>query len=429
MFVSAFMFYMDLIVENANILHGPSSASIGITGGTIERITADNISDSASNRINAAGRLVTPTYVNPHIHLDQVFTADDYPNESGTFQEAFDTNRGIKESYTVEGITDRVGEALEVAALHGNTVMRGFADVDGHAGLTGVEALLDCAEEYNELVDMQVCAFAQEGLGEHLHPEGEELLREGIELGADIVGGIPWIEHTQSDMEDHVDTVFDIAMNHDADIHFLVDDTDTPTSRSLEYVAIKTLRENYEGRVTCSHARALAAYDDYHAERVIDLVSQADIHILSNAHIVMFLGAHRDMQPLRRGTTRVSELLNNGVNVAIAQDDASDMWYPFGINDMLELGWFMCHAAQFSSVSEIDTAYEMITTRAAQSMGIDSHDIAEGTAANLVILEADSVIEAFRTRADKRYVIKDGMVLAETETSQSLAGSPVDTLK
>jgi cytosine/creatinine deaminase len=412
---------MDFLVRDANVWQGPDRASIVVDDGRIERITTDDLEPPSSTEvINADGRLVTPTFANPHVHLDQVYTADEHPNVSGTFEEAFETNREVKYDYEASEIAERAGQALEEAARYGNTLVRGFADVDGYAGTEGVEALLECKKTYADVVDLQVCAFAQEGIGEHTHTQGIERLREGMAMGADVAGGIPWIEPSEASMQAHVDAVFDVAAEHDADVHFLVDDTDSPTSRSLEYVATRTLEEGYEGRVAVSHARALAAYDDYHAERVIDLVSRAGIHVCSNMHVVLYLAAHRDGHPIRRGITRVDELLEADVNVAIGQDDASDMWYPFGVNDMLELGWFACHAARLSGAAGRETALEMITTRAAAAMGIDTHGLVEGRSADLVVLDAETVREAFARGADRRWVLKDGRVIAETETTTTL---------
>lgn len=410
---------MDLVIEDARVRSGDETVWIGIEDGLIETIEPDSPPDEGLEQIDAAGGLVTPSFANPHLHLDQVLTWTEAPNVSGTFGEAFEANKRVKEGYTVDEISSRLGPALDEALIRGNTHIRGFADVDGFAGLTGLEGVIDLQTEYAGKMDIETCAFAQEGLGPETHPEGEDLLREAMELGADVVGGIPWIEYTQDDVEAHVDTVFSIAQEYDAPIHFLVDDTDSPTSRALEYVAIKTIREGYEGRVACSHARAIATYDDYHAERVIDLISRANLHILSNMHIVLFLAAHRAKQPIPRGITRVQELLEAGVNVCIGQDDANDMWYPFGTNDMLELGWLACHAAQLSSMEEIETAYDMITTNAAEAMGRDNHQLAQGTPADLVILDESSVLEAFRRRATRKFVVKDGRVVVRGDPSTS----------
>lgn len=406
---------MSIVIENARTRLREGTVNIVIENNTIQEIADTDSNDSADNRIDAAGCLVTVTFANPHIHIDQIRSWPIQQNQSGTVEEAFSINREVKKGYTVEKIKQRAGPAIEQAVAQGNTIQRGFADVDEYAGMTGIEALNELKKGYSDIIDIQVCAFAQEGLGKNKYEPGEQYLREAMEIGADVVGGIPWIEHTESEVKSHVDTVFEVATDYDADIHFLVDDIDSPTSRALEYVALKTIETGYEGRVACTHARSLAYYNDYHAQRVIDIVSEADVQILSNTHAVLFLHPNQRNQPAKRGLTRIRELQDAGVNVSIAQDDANDMYYPFGRNDMLELAWFASHAAQFNKPTEIDYVYDMVSTNAARAIGNTNHELTEGAPANLIIYNAENLIEVLRTQATKRYVIKDGSVVATNE--------------
>lgn len=415
---------MGLAIENAALRSHSEQVTIYLDDGVIQDISQSGGTHGAEESIDADGGLVTMSFANPHIHLDQIHTWPLHPNQSGTLEEAFRINREMKKNYTVEGIKERARPALENAAIQGNTLQRGFVDVDEYAGMTGIKALNDLKEECSDIVDIQTCIFAQEGLGWQKYESGEDYLWEAMDIGADVVGGIPWLEHTDEEVERHVDIIFDVATAHDAEVHFLVDDIGSPSSRALEYVALKTLEEGYEGRVACSHARSLAYYDDYLAERVIDLVQEANVHILTNTHEVLFLHPTRDIHPIERGLTRIKELQDAGVNVCIAQDDVSDMYYPFGQNDMLELGWFASHAARFSTPEEIDLVYDMISTDAAQSMGWDDHALVQGAPANLVVYDVPNVIEAFRTQAPRRYIIKDGAVVATTETESTVHRNP-----
>ncbi len=177
-------------------------------------------------------------------------------------------------------------------------------------------------------------AFPQEGIVRD--PGAAELMDEAIKEGCDIVGGLPWYEYTDEEARQHIDICFDLAKRHDLDIHMLVDDTDDANSRSLEYLALKTMREDFQGRVTASHCGAMAGYNDVYAAKVIDMVATAGITISVNAHINLVCSARLDREPKRRGIARVKELLARGVNVITSQDDVNDPYYPFGKPDPLE---------------------------------------------------------------------------------------------
>src|SRR5450755_2984238 len=211
--------------------------------------------------------------------------------------------------------------------------MRAFADVDTIGGLTPVHGLLEVKRRFDHLLKLEVVAFPQEGIVRD--PGCARLMEEAMVLGCDVVGGLPWYERSDRYVHQHVDFCFELAQRTGRDIHMLADDTDDPTSRSLEYLALRTIEEGYEGRVTASHCGALAAYDDNHAERVIGLVRDAQISIASNTQVSLVLDGRNDRGLVRRGITRVRELLDAGVNVISAQDDVMDPYYPFGRPDQL----------------------------------------------------------------------------------------------
>jgi cytosine deaminase len=301
---------------------------------------------------------------------------------------------------------------------NGTLALRKFADVDTYAGLTATRGLLAAREAMGSLMTLQLVAFPQEGI--FSHPGTDALLRQALELGADVVGGLPWVEATPADQQRHIDLVFELAKAHDADVHMLVDDTLDPSSRTLEYLAVKTQREGYQGRVAASHCCALAMYDAYHAARVIDLVKAADITIVSNAHISLVDQGQRLPEPRPRGTTRVRELLAAGVNVASAQDDVDDPYYPFGKPDQLEVAWMMAHVAQLTGRADLDSVVDLVTERPARAMRLPDYDVVPGAWADLVVLDAASVHEALRLQAERTYVLRRGRVVARSQRETSL---------
>jgi cytosine deaminase len=200
----------------------------------------------------------------------------------------------------------------------------------------------------------------------------------------------------------------------------LVDDTDDPNSRSLEYLAWKTMGEAFHGRVTASHCGAMAAYNDVYAAKVIDMVATAGITISVNAHINLVCSARIDREPKRRGIARVKELLARGVNVISSQDDVNDPYYPFGKPDQLEVALLMAHTAQLTLPHELEQVFDMVTTNAARAARLDDYGIAPGRRADLVVIDAPSVHEALRVQPPRRHVIHEGREVARTTLSREL---------
>src|SRR5947209_5687609 len=294
---------MDLIIRHARLRNRPGTWDLGIIGDRIAAI-AEHLEETAAVEVDAAGNLVMPTYVNGHIHLDKCHLQERMlPNKTYSFAECLELTWKHKAQYTVEDILERAGRAIEEGILNGTTVFRAFADVDSIAKLRSVEGLLALREHWRDAVHIEVVAFPQEGI---IRDAGTcELMEEAMRMGADVVGGLPWFEMLDEDARTHIDLCFELAKRYNKDIHMLVDDTENPMSRSLEYLAVKTMREGYQGRVSASHCGALAAYNEVHAHKVMDLLKQANISISSNPHISLVVQGRYDQEPIRRGITRV----------------------------------------------------------------------------------------------------------------------------
>jgi cytosine deaminase len=268
--------------------------------------------------------------------------------------------------------------------------------VDSKARLEGIKALVRARDEFRGIVDIQVVAFAQDGLLRE--PGAEELMRQAMAMGADVAGGIPWIEYTEEDIRKHIQIIFDLAEQFDKDVSMLVDDAGDPGLRSLEWMAVETIHRGWQGRALAHHARAMALYPTPYFQKVAALLKKAQMGVVSDPHT----------GPLH---ARVKELLQEGVLVCIAQDDISDAYYPYGRNNMLEVAFLASHLLWMTTTPEMEILYEMITTRAAQAMGLKDFGLRVGAPAHFVVLNEDSILEALRSHEAPRYVISHGKLV------------------
>lgn len=409
---------MDLIVRNARLRGRDGLYDIGVENGRITEISR-RVRGEADREVDAGGRLVLPAFIDPHIHLDKVLTAETIRvNRSGTLREAIEILWDAKRRYTVEDVKSRASKVVEWEVLNGVTRIRTHCDVDTIGGLTALKALLELRRDYSDLVDIQIVAFPQEGI--FTDPGSEGLLRKAMELGADVVGGMPHAEATDEMARKHVDKIFEIAMEYDADIDSHVDETDDPYSRCVEYMAWKTFRENYNGRVTADHVCALASYDDYHAAKVIGLIRKAGMNIETNPETNLVLEGRLDTYPKRRGLTRVRQLLESGVNVTYGQDCVKDAFYPYGKCDPLQTGFTLALAEQLTTSSQMELIIDMATYNAAKTLRIGDYGLEVGKRADLVVVDAESVWEALRLQPPRLYVIRKGRIVAENRQERKI---------
>ena len=410
---------IDYIIRNAKTRERDGLVDIAIEGTEISKI-AKNLKEQANNEINADKKLVTPTFIDPHLHLDKALTNETVrANVTGTLTEAIEIMREIRSKYTVSDIFNRAGKVIEEGIKNGTTIFRTHVDVDPLGGLIPLKGLLETRKKYSDICDIQIVAFPPDGI---IKRKGsDKLLRKAMELGADVVGGMPYNEYTYTDSRKHIDFAFALAKEFDADIDMHIDETDDPGARTLEYLATQTIKEGFQGRVTAGHACALAAYDDSYASKIIGMVKEAGINIITNPATNLMLQGRFDKQPIRRGITRVKELLEAGINVCYGQDNQRDIfYYTWGKEDMLEVGLITAHAAQFTTPKEIEILYDMPTVNAAKVLRLKNYGIKIGNPASLNIIDAPTVQEAFRTQADRLYVMRKGRIIAQTETNSRL---------
>jgi cytosine deaminase len=395
----------DIVIRRARLRgRGETLMEIGIRDGHILAI-AERIADAAETEIDARGNLVTASFVNPHLHLCKVWTLPMMEEEAlksyqgegmGKAMAGIELASKIKEKYAESWIVENARRAAALAALYGNLHIRAFADVDGKARLEGVKALIRVREEFRGIVDIQVVAFAQDGIVRE--PGAAGLMHQAMELGADVVGGIPWVELTNADAAAHVKACFDLAQEFDKDVSMLLDDAGDPDLRTLEMMAVEALARGWHGRALAHHCRAMSLYPMPYVQRLARILRQAGVAVVTDPHT----------GPLH---ARVKELLAEGVAVCLGQDDISDAYYPFGRNNMLEVAFLASHLLWMMTRQEVEKLYDMVTVDAAAAINLPDFGLAEGRRANLVVLDQPDVIEALRFHGAPARVIGDGRVI------------------
>ena len=396
----------DILIQRAQLRDRPPGQLVDI-GISSARITAieESTALQAQTEIDAQGNLVTESFVDPHLHTCKVYTLQMMDEEAlkayrgadmGKAMTAIELAARVKEKYDESWIIKNVRKAMAEAVQYGNTHIRAFADVDSKARLEGVKALIQVREEFKGIVDIQVVAFAQDGIVRE--PGAADLVREAMALGADVAGGIPWIEFTDADIAQHVKEIFDIADKYDKDVSMLVDDAGDPGLRSLELMALETIKRGRQGRSLAHHARAMALYPKPYFQKLAALLNKAEMGLVTDPHT----------GPLH---ARVRELLEEGVLVCLGQDDISDAYYPYGRSNMLEVAFLASHLLWMTTAEEMEILYDMITTRAAHAMGINNFKLEVGAPAHLVVLDQPNVLEALRYHERPRHVISHGKLI------------------
>lgn len=398
---------MDILIKNARIRKREGLFDIAVSKGLISKIAkAGTIKAGAKTQtVDAAENLVTESYCNAHLHLCKVYTVEMldakalqsyHGGDMGSAMTAIELAARVKENYDEKWIIKNVRRCLKHAALNGNTHIRAFADVDSKAKLEGIKALIKAREEFKGIVDIQVVAFPQDGVVRE--PGTVELIEKSMKLGADVVGGIPWIEFTDADEQTHIDEMMKIAKKYKKDISMLVDDAGDPGLRTLEMLAVSAIKNGWQGRCLAHHARAMSMYPTPYFKKVSALLKQSGMGVVSDPHT----------GPLH---ARVKELLEEGNLVCLGQDDVADAYYPFGQNSMLEVGFLNVHLLWMTTFPEMETIYDMITVNAAKAMNVGNFELKEGGAAHLVVLEGRSVYEALWYHRAPRFVISHGKLI------------------
>jgi cytosine deaminase len=415
---------LDLIVKQARLPDGRGPLDVGIRGDKIVAIEP-MITAEAREIIDAAGRLVAPPFTDPHFHMDATLSLGlPRMNVSGTLLEGIALWGELKPMLTHDAVMERALRYCDLAVAQGLLSIRSHVDVCDDS-LTAVEALIEVRKRVAPYIDLQLVAFPQDGLFRSATAEAN-LLR-ALDMGVDVVGGIPHFERTMAEGARSVTRLCQIAAERGLMLDVHCDESDDPMSRHVETLAAETTRLGLGGRVTASHVTAMHSYDNYYASKLIPLIAESGMNVIPNPLINITLQGRSDTYPKRRGLTRVPELRAAGVNVAFGQDCTMDPWYSLGSADMLEVAHMGVHAVPMTSREEMAWTFTSVTENGARAMGLPDPTLRVGGPANLVLLQANDPIEAVRLKATRMAVIKNGTVLAQTAprvASIALAGRP-----
>jgi cytosine deaminase len=401
---------LDLLVTNAKLTDG-TLVDIAVADGRIGEV-APGIEGPAHETIDAAGQLVTAPFVDSHFHMDSTLTSG-LPryNESGTLLEGIALWDELKPLLTPEAVKERALQLCRWSIARGILAIRSHVDVSDPS-LLAVEVLLEVREELRPWLDLQLVAFPQNG---YLRQAGAaQNLARALDLGVEVVGGIPHFERSEAQGRESVRLLCELAAARDLPVDMHCDESDDPWSRQVEELTAQTQRLGLQGRVTGSHLTSMHSMDDYYVSKLMALMQEAQLHVIANPLINITLQGRHDTYPKRRGMTRVKELMAAGINVAMGHDCVMDPWYSLGSHDMLEVAHMGLHVGHLTGRGEMLAAFDAVTKNGAAILQLGDYGIEKGNSADFVVLQCTDPIEALRLRPARLYVVRRGKVVAET---------------
>jgi len=399
----------DLLLKGGSLPDG-TVADVAIAGGRIAAVER-GIEGEARETLNVSGNLVSPPFVDPHFHMDATLSYG-LPriNKSGTLLEGIALWGELKPLLSHEAVVDRALAYCDWAASMGLLAIRSHVDTSDEHAMTGVGALLEVRERVRDYITLQIVAFPQDGY--YRSPTARDCTIRALDMGVDVVGGIPHFERTMADGHRSVTELCEIAAERGLMVDMHCDETDDPMSRHVEQLAYETQRLGLHGRVAGSHLTSMHSMDNYYVSKLLPLMAEAGLAAIPNPLINITLQGRHDTYPKRRGLTRVPEMLAYGIRVGFGQDCVLDPWYSLGTADMLDVAFMGLHVAQMTSPTAMARCFDMVTRESAEILGLDGYGLEKGCKANLVVLDASDPIEAIRLRAKRLLVVANGKVIA-----------------
>ena len=407
-----------MLVKNVHIHNREGLWQILIEEGKISRIfSQDEVFNYSGEILDGEEGIVYPPFVEPHIHLDATQTAGQPNwNQSGTLFEGIERWAERKLLLSHEDVKSRAWKTLKWQIANGVQYVRTHVDVSDPT-LTALKAMLEVKKEIAPWVDLQIVAFPQEGILSY--PNGEKLLDQAMEMGADVVGGIPHFEFTREYGVESMHIAFDIARKYNKQIDIHCDEIDDEQSRFVETVAALALKYDMGEKVTASHTTAMHSYNNAYASRLFRLLKMSKIHFVANPLVNIHLQGRFDTYPKRRGVTRVKEMLKNNINVCFGHDDVFDPWYPLGTANMLQVLHMGLHVCQLMGYGQINDGLKLVTENSAKALGLTDYGIQEGNSANFIVLPAENGFDVVRRQVPTRYSIRHGKVISETHLAKT----------
>jgi cytosine deaminase len=418
---------LDLLIANCTLADGRNRQDIGIRDGCIVALKA-NLQADAAQTMDAAGQLVTAPFVDAHFHMDSTLSYGlPRVNQSGTLLEGIALWGELKPALAQEALVERALAYCDWAVARGLLAIRSHVDICDDR-LLAVEALLHVKERVRPYLDLQLVAFPQDGLLRS--PNAMTNLVRALDMGVDVVGGIPHFERTMADGAESVRLLCELACERGLMVDMHCDETDDPLSRHIETLAYHAQRLGMQGRVTGSHLTSMHSMDNYYVSKLLPLMREAGVAAIANPLINITLQGRHDSYPKRRGMTRVPELLAAGVPVAFGHDCVMDPWYGLGSGDMLEVAHMGLHVAQMTGQEAMKQCFAAVTSTPAAILGLEDYGVAPGCRADLVLLQARDPVEAIRLRATRLAVLRGGKLIASSPPAVArldLPGRPETT--
>jgi cytosine deaminase len=422
---------LDLLITHASLPDGRQNVSIAVQDGRIVEVRAGLGPENAPahDTVDAQGWLLSPPFVDPHFHMDATLSYGlPRVNASGTLLEGIALWGELKPLLTEEALVERALAYCDWAVAQGLLAIRSHVDTSDPS-LLPVRAMLEVKKRVAPYLDLQLVAFPQDGVLRT--PEGLDSLKRALDLGVDVVGGIPHFERTMADGAASVKLLCELAAERGLLVDMHCDESDDPLSRHIETLACETQRLGLKGRVNGSHLTSMHSMDNYYVSKLIPLIAESGVSAVANPLINITLQGRHDTYPKRRGMTRVPELMAAGVTVAFGHDCVMDPWYSLGSADMLDVAHMGLHVAQMTSQAGMRACFEAVTTNAAKVMHLADYGLDAGKDASFVLLQASDVVEAIRLRPARLGVWRKGALLAQSppqRTTLSLPGRPPLTL-
>jgi len=412
----------DLLVKGGTLPDG-QIADIGITGDKIAAI--GTLDAEADEVIDASGDLVSPPFVDPHFHLDATLSyGTPRINASGTLLEGINLWGELKEIVTQEEMVDRALTYCDWAASLGLLSIRSHVDTCDDR-LLGVAAMLEVREKVKGYIDLQLVAFPQDGF--YRDPTARDNTIRALDMGVDVVGGIPHFERSMQDGAESVRELCQLAADRGLLVDMHCDETDDPMSRHIETLVQETQRHGLHGRVAGSHLTSMHSMDNYYVSKLLPLMAEAEVSAIPNPLINIMIQGRHDTFPKRRGLARVKEMHAHGITVGWGQDCVRDPWYSLGTGDMLDVAFMGLHVAQMSGPAEMRKCFDMATAESAKILNLDGYGLHVGANASLVVLDAGDPVEALRLRAARLCVVSKGQIISRAprmDATLSVPGRP-----
>ncbi|MBF0680704.1 MAG: amidohydrolase family protein [Devosia sp.] len=406
----------DLKITNANLPDGRNGVDIGVRDGRIAAIEP-NLAGDAGETIDAGGQLVAPPFVDVHFHMDATLSLGlPRHNESGLLLDGIKIWGELKPLLTQEAVVERALAYCDLAVSQGLLAIRTHVDICDDR-LLGVEALLEVKKRVAPYIDLQLVAFPQDGY--YRYPGAVELLDRALDMGVEVVGGIPHFERTMADGASSLKALLEIAADRGLLVDIHCDETDDPMSRHIEALAYETQRLGLGGRVNASHLTSMHSMDNYYVSKLLPLMVEAGVSATANPLINIVIQGRHDSYPKRRGMTRIPEMLNYGIDCAFGHDCVMDPWYSLGQGDMLEVAFMGLHVAQMTSREAMRKCFDLVTKGPAKIMHLEGYGVDVGCKADMVLLQAKDTIDALRLKPTRLAVIKGGKVISRTPARQS----------